>query len=327
MQKSSVFLAMELTVVLLIIGGCEAPLNLESVSQEKIKPVLRFDQFQAAAKTDDTTILVGSYGAVLVSNDQGKSWHRKELDGKPPLIDLAVCPDHSFVALDFKGKVWLSQDNGDNWGARKIDTEEVPQALACDPNGTIWVVGSFSHIYSSPDLGESWNQISFDEDFMFTTIQFINDQEVVITGEFGTVMFATDSGKTWLRGEPIPNEFYPQAAYFHDLDTGWVVGLNGKIFYTHDRGQSWQEEATETNAPLYKITSQNDQLFAVGERGVVLYRDESNHWRRYDYPSPIQSYLRVVLPVNFHDLLLIAGGAGAMSLIRSPVASQAVVKN
>lgn len=311
---------------LVFVYGCEAPLNLNGVVQEKNKPALRFDQFQAARENGDATVIVGSYGVVLVSKDQGQNWQRKELDGKPSLIDLVVCPDQSFVALDYKGNVWLSQDNGDNWNVRKIDTTEVPQALACDPNGTIWVVASFSNIFSSRDLGKNWKQTSFDEDFMFTTIQFINDQEAVITGEFGTFMTTADAGQTWLRGEPIPNEFYPQAAHFLDLNTGWVVGLNGKIFHTRDRGQSWQEETTDTDVPLYGITIQNNRLLVVGERGIVLYRDDFEQWNRYDYPSPIQSYLRVVLPATSKDLLL-AGGAGAIRLIRSPDISDAAVEN
>lgn len=313
-------------------AGCEAPLNLEGVSQEKNKSIHRFDQFQAAGKTSETTVVVGSYGVVLISKDQGESWQRKELNGKPALIDLAVCPDESFIALDFNGKVWLSEDEGESWYARQIlgenESTEVPQALACDPNGTIWVAASFSTIYSSSDLGKSWQQKAFDEDLIFTTVQFINQQQAVVTGEFGTVMFSSDAGQTWLRAEPIPNEFYPEAAHFSDLDNGWVVGLNGKVFHTRDRGQSWQEEVTETDAPLYGITrSHDDQLFAIGERGIILYRDKFDSWRRYDYASPIQSYLRVALPVNSHDLLLVAGGAGAVSLIPFPITSKTVVQN
>ena len=308
---------------LLFVYGCEAPLNLEGVSNEKGKAIYRFDEFQAAGKTNDTTIVVGSYGAVIISNDHGTSWQRKELDGKPSLIDLAVCPDESFVALDFKGHIWLSHDDGENWESKEIGVTEVPQALTCDYKGKIWVVGSYSTIHSSEDYGKQWKHTSFDEDVMFTSIQFINDQEGVITGEFGTFMHTSDAGRSWGRGESIPNEFYPQAAYFSNLNTGWVVGLNGKIFHTNNRGQSWQEEVTDSDAPLYGITIQDHRLFVVGERGIVLYRDNFNQWNRYDYKFLVQSYLRVALPVNQNDLLL-AGGAGAIRLIRTSDVSKLV---
>lgn len=313
-------------VAMLFAYGCEAPLDLEGVTHEKTKSVLRFDQMQAAGSTSDTVVIVGSYGIVLISKDQGRNWHRKELNGRPPLIDIASCPDESFIALGYKGNIWLSLDQGENWNSVKIETTEVPQALTCDQKGTIWIVGSFSTIYSSDDLGKNWNQTSFDEDFIFTTVQFINDQQGVITGEFGNFMFTDDGGQSWQRGGSIPNEFYPAAAYFHDLDRGWVVGLSGVIFHTRDRGNSWQKEVTGINAPLYGITAQNNRLVAVGERGVVLYRDKFGKWNRHEYQGSIQSYIRAVLPVNSKDLL-IAGGAGALRLIRLPDATSTFTEN
>ena len=65
-----------------------------------------------------------------------------------------------------------------------------------------------------------------DEDMHFTSIQFIDDKVGFMTGEFGDVVRTQDGGATWEFLQPLPDEFYPQAAHFENQDTGWIVGLN-----------------------------------------------------------------------------------------------------
>lgn len=297
------------------VSACEAPLNLQGVARQMANPVHRFDQFQAAESIDDVTVVVGAYGVVLISKDHGKSWRRNQLAGKPPLIDIAKCPNNSLVALDYKGRVWLSRDRGEHWRARKIDSSEVPQALACDPRGTIWVVGSYSTIMSSSNGGQDWRETSLDEDLILTSIQFINHQQAVITGEFGAFITSADAGQSWRREGPMPNEFYPQASFFESLDAGWVVGLNGRIYHTRDRGKTWQQELAATDSPLYGITRLNNTLVSVGERGTVLFRHQAGQWKRLQSSDAMQNFLRVVLPVKQPDGLLVAGSGGALRLI------------
>ena len=70
----------------ILIGGCEAPLNLEGIAQERYKKILRFDMYQAAAHHVDSVEVVSSVGDALVSEDNGANWERLELAGRPSLI-------------------------------------------------------------------------------------------------------------------------------------------------------------------------------------------------------------------------------------------------
>ncbi|HEY5789252.1 MAG TPA: glycosyl hydrolase, partial [Gammaproteobacteria bacterium] len=161
-----------LALAALLLGACEAPLDLAGVERESQQPVRRYDQFQSATQVGDTVVVVGSHGAVLSSADGGRSWQRRELAGAPLLTEVVGCPDGSLAALDERRQVWLSGDRGGSWEARPLEGPEMPLALTCDPAGRLWAVGTFSTIWSSGDRGASWQQQSLGEDVLLNTVQF-----------------------------------------------------------------------------------------------------------------------------------------------------------
>ncbi len=302
---------------LVVLLGCEAKPDLSRVDTERARITKRFDQFQGLARTADVIVAVGARGAVVASDDGGKTWRRENLRipdtiTTPTLIGVTACPDGRLVALDAGRRVWISEDAARTWTAKDLPTPENPMALTCDPGGRIWVVASFSTILTSADNGESWSQTSFDDDLMFTTIQFLDAKQGVITGEFGAVLTTLDGGATWNRDHVIPNEFYPQGAYFATLDEGWVAGLNGAILYTRDGGAHWTHETTGVGVPLYAFAVDGERLYALGGFGTVIART-GNTWQAIpERAGP--AYLRAALFLD-DGRLLVAGGAGTLRTV------------
>lgn len=299
--------------MLMVIVGCEAPLDLQGVEQVSKTPVKRFDRFQSAAKQGNTVVAVGFNGTVLVSNDGAARWKRQDLPGALDLIEVVACDDGSFAVLDATRKIWISTDNGNTWDSKNIDTEETVTTLTCGPDNKLWVGGSFTSIYSTEDRGETWQFSSLDEDAMFTSIQFLDENYGVASGEFGIIMVTKDGGETWEFGSSMPNDFYPESTLFLDHDNGYAVGLNGKILKTIDAGVSWTYENSGTDAPLYGIAVHGESLYVVGEGGMML-RLKDGRWEQVQHGKPTRSYLRSALSVNDQQLL-IAGGAGALFLV------------
>ncbi len=316
-EKHARYLSVMLMICLI---GCEAPLVLDRVNSQNAKPTQRADLLQAAAALQHTLVAVGSGGAVITSTDRGENWERQVLDGKPFLMALTTCPDESFVALDYAKMLWFSDAEGKAWHSQPIETIETVQTLSCDPRGNLWVVGSFSSILHSTDRGVTWTESSLDEDLHFTSIQFIDDDTAFLTGEFGVVAKSIDGGQTWEQLQPLPDDFYPQDAFFADQHVGWVVGLAGTIMITTDGGASWQLQDSGTSAPLYSITKNGSKLYVVGGNGTVLQslvnsrNPGKNSWSAVDHQAPIRFYLRGAVPVG-DTHLLVAGGAGALFVI------------
>ncbi len=290
--------------------GCEAPLNLAGIEREESLITHRFDQFQASARNQRSVIVVGSSGVILSSADNGESWHRNELQGKPTLVGVSACTNGKFVALSAERQLWLSEDDGANWQSHSIETEESLTTLTCAPDNTLWLGGSFSTLMSSQDPAKGWETFSLGEDAMITAIQFVDRQHAFALGEFGLVLHSNNNGQNWQLMEPLPNELYPQAALFQSLEVGFVVGLNGKILSTQDTGRSWVFEKTDTEKPLFGLGMLDGELYAVGENGVLLHRGKKQ-WMTIPHHNQARSYLRSIQPLDEHQLLL-AGGGGAM---------------
>lgn len=300
-----------------VLAGCEAPLDLSGVKSQLSQSTQRSDLFQAVIRHQDTVIAVGGMGTILQSLDSGGNWHRTTLPGKPFLVDVSVCPDGSFYALDKTDGIWSIQPDG-NWLRQALPEMTEPQAMTCDAANTIWVVGSFSTILHSVDAGASWDTWSLDEDIYLTTIQFVDRQHGIVSGEFGTVLLSADSGISWNRADDLPDSFYPQSAYFTSPTTGWIVGLNGTIWKTDNGGHTWQRTPSGVNTPLYGITGFGNTLLAVGDNSTILYQRVGDaSWTPISDATKSRTYLRGITGLD-DDHFIAAGGGGALFTITIP---------
>ncbi|MCC7258648.1 MAG: hypothetical protein IT486_09765 [Gammaproteobacteria bacterium] len=302
----------------ILLGACEAPLNLDGVQRQEATPIRRSDMYQEAAANERALVVVGNHGLVLRSTDAGQNWQRQELPGWPSLIDVTACPDGRLAALAAESQMIVSADDGQTWTTHPLATEESPQGITCDPANRLWVVGSFSTIMFSADGGENWQDRSTGEDTIFTTIQFIDATHAVVFGEFGSNVHSTDGGETWTPGTPLPNEFYAQDTLFLDGATGWVAGLAGQILHTADGGATWALQKSPVPVPIYGFTRLGADVYAVGGEGVLL-RQQAGEWVRIEHGQPVRQLLRVLQPVGV-DRLLIGGAAGALYVVPAATA-------
>lgn len=297
-----------LLLLTLALSGCEARLDLTGVNAQLARPIHRADLFQAAARHQDSVVVVGGMGVVVYSTDRGANWQRAILPGKPFLVDVATCPDGRFHAVEKTDGVWTLQSDG-GWLRQALPEMTEPQALACDPSNVLWVIGGFSTILHSADGGSSWESWSLEEDLYLTTIQFVDREHGVATGEFGTVLLTADAGATWNRASDLPDSFYPQDAWFNSPESGWVVGLSGTIWRTDDGAESWRLAESGFKTPLYGIGGFGNSLVAVGDNSSILYyRLGDPQWSSLTEATLSRTYLRGVTALGGGDFIVAGGG-------------------
>ncbi|TVP87452.1 MAG: glycosyl hydrolase [Pseudomonadaceae bacterium] len=300
-----------------LLTGCEAPLNLQAVEQQRQQSLQRTDFFQAMAANQQLTVLAGNAGVLLRSADNGGSWQRLQLPTEASLIDLDLCPDQSFIALSFDNRIWHGSADASEWTAYPLPSSEQMMTAACAPDGSWWAAGGFSTWQVSDDQGANWQEDSLYEDAILTNLQFIDEDQAVMLGEFGMLFTSDDGGQSWEPAGSLPDEFYPHASHFNSLDQGWVGGLNGFIYYTRDGGESWQRQTTPTEVPIFGFINDAQGLFALGDNATVLGL-EGQQWQML--PTPDQPlYLRTgrMLP---NQQLLVAGGRGLVLSVDLPKA-------
>ncbi|PKO85461.1 MAG: glycosyl hydrolase [Betaproteobacteria bacterium HGW-Betaproteobacteria-12] len=294
-----------------LLAACsEAPGMARTAGAQAVQ---RYDVSQAIAANGQVVVVGTQSGVALVSHDQGVTWERQAL-GHASLVDIAVCRDKTFIAIDHYRKLWSADAEGRNWHSVHLEQPRTPLAVACSPQGGWWVVGSNATIAGSSDQGKSWRVTDLGEDTQITTLQFIDEQRAVALGEFGLTVSSADGGATWVKGPAIPGDFYPYAALFRDAREGWVAGIAGQMLHTGDGGQTWQKQENATQVTLNRLFLHEGQPYGAGNGGVVA-RLDGGAWRTVPYPDPLPMFLGGAASLPGQAAIVIGGPGGLLRTV------------
>lgn len=293
--------------------GCIQAPDWTSMHSEREKPIKRVDVVQTLVANSALVVAGTQNGAVLVSKDAGKNWMRKSLPGAS-LIDLAACPDGTFVGIDFHGRVWSGNEGAEGWRAHQLENPKTPLAITCDGKNRWWVTGTRATLASSADQGASWRTIDMNADTQITTIQFVDDVHGIALGEFGMVLTTEDGGKGWTQQPPIPSDFYPYAALFISRDQGWASGIAGRILATRDGGKTWRPQDNESGMPLYRLFLHQGVPHGVGAGGTLA-RLEQERWRIVYYPDAAPVFLGAGSSLPTLSTVVLGGPGGLLRTV------------
>ncbi len=204
--------------------------------------------FKAATFTDKNTgFLVGGgyYGnEIYKTTDCGRTWQWNEWIARPKVYEL---DDISFVDKNngyaVGGGVLLkTTDCGNTWQGDSVGDNNYSVCFSDSLNGFVVGIGSYSpYIYSTTDGGKNWAEI--------------------------------DSGL-------IPG-YALNKVRFSDKDNGWIVGGEGMLYRTTNRGKNWNA----VNQQPYQFNSiyfvDENTGWAVGDSAIILRTtDGGDNWEK-----------------------------------------------
>lgn len=206
------------------------------------------------------------------------------------------------------------------------------------------VVGQRGHILTSDDGGASWQQAEVPVSTDLVAVHFASDSKGWAVGHDGVILHSADGGRHWQRqldgrqaADLIVNTYSGRASsaeidaalaearrmqkegpdlpfldvWFTDERNGYAVGAFNLIFVTRDGGASWHPASDLADNPksyhLYGIRTQGDEVFIVGELGLVLRLDRATQ-RFSALPTPYTGTFFGLLTTP--DLLLAYGLRG-----------------
>ena len=301
------------TIACSVLSACSQGPDMSGIAAERERQVRRYDISQSMASNGKVVVVGTQSGAVLTSEDQGKSWKRTML-GNTSLVDMTVCGDKGFVAIDHYHKVWSADAEGKNWTSVALEMPRTPLAVTCDKKGGWWVAGVNSVISGSADQGKTWKTTDLGEDTQITTIQFLDDKNAIAIGEFGLTVMSEDGGATWKKGPKMPGDFYAYSALFANRSEGWVSGLAGQVMHTTDGGKSWSKQVNTTQAALNRLFMHEGKPFAVGAGGVIA-RLDGNTWRDVPYTDPVPVFLGGAASLPGQSAIVIGGPGGLLRAV------------
>ena len=177
-------------------------------------------------------------------------------------------------------------------------------------------VGERGIVLLSDDAGLNWRQVNAPVSVTLTAVQFVTQTSGWAVGHFGIVLHSVDGGETWTKQldgqqaaalalkaaekqvtiDPEGGQRALREAQFLVTDgpdkpfldvlfvtenTGYVIGAYNLIFRTDDAGQTWRSWQAHVDNPnalhLYGIHAVGDDIYIVGEQGVLLKADKTGH--------------------------------------------------
>jgi photosystem II stability/assembly factor-like uncharacterized protein len=242
--------------------------------------------------------------AELLSTDNGKDWQSRcmEMPGTVRATDLTTdskgwavvakrVPARSDSTEATSYYLLFTSNRGESWHQQyEFPQDSFPTAAYFSSNGThVWIVTYDGKLLQTQNSGDSWGELKVEDftknGFLINALYFTDDGqhgwaagEVQDSTSRRLVLHTADNGLNW-ETQAIGNlEFGAVTAinFLPDGLRGWVIGANGKLFYTSDAGEHWQSQPniggvdSELKAFHFINDEQGLRAWVVGKNGTIV---------------------------------------------------------
>lgn len=207
------------------------------------------------------------------------------------LLTRVVRAGSRLVAVGARGHILVS-DDAQQWRQVAVPVNSLLTAAYFVDAQRGWAVGHDAAILHTEDGGNSWTLQQFQPELNqpLLDVLFLDAQQGYAVGAYGLFLQTQDGGAHW---SPLESPIAEEKLHFNALarlgDGGLVVvGEEGMLAVSDDRGATWQRLTSPYESSLFAV-------LAVGERGALLgglrgnlYRSEdlrAGPWTRIDLGS------------------------------------------
>lgn len=281
----------------------ESPLQVPAIHSERMaaSPML------AVASAGERLVSVGLRGAILVSDDQGRSWSQAQVPVSVDLVAVAFANATQGWAVGHGGVVLHSDDAGATW-QKQLDGLQASK-LAID-----FYTANAGQVEDSAGYLDKEQRLAVDRETQpFLDVYFADELHGYVVGTFNRIFATRDGGRSWSPQMHLTNN--PQEWHFYS-----VTGRNGQLYLSGEQGHVWRRDAqserfvsidTPYNGTLFGVTATEDEIYAYGMRGSFFRSaDKGQSWSRITLP--LGSNLMRVLPLGAQRLLVVAQSGEAM---------------
>ena len=216
-------------------------------------------------------------GVIGKSTDGGNTW-ATVLETDNVLFTIVFKNENEGVALGFSGRAWKTTDGGANWSLTESypnypvfsDAQFItPDKLIVAAGFNYYSGGFASYFFEGPGFGDSL----INQDMQ--TLHLFDETEGIMAG-YGGVYKTYNAARDW---EPIDvrGDYFKDIA-FNSGNEGVLVGYQGRVLHSNDKGESWQKNTKKSNffttqGNLESVAVYNRQAFICGQNGTFYYSD------------------------------------------------------
>jgi len=230
----------------------------------------------AGARAGKRLVVVGEYGHVLLSDDEGANWRQpKAVPTRTTLTAITFIDDRVGWAVGHGGIVVRTRDGGENWQllSGRIDGKDALFSVSFRDEKNGFVVGSFGYAARSSDGGATW--IPFEVAPGELGERHLNQivtrgKLMLIAAESGVAFRSENSGASFDAVTlPYKGSIWGGTALADGSMMLW--GMRGTVMRSVDEGRTWTIVATGTDQSLAGGAQLADGTIVIaGLNGVTL---------------------------------------------------------
>lgn len=192
-----------------------------------------------------------------------------EIDIYDDLFSVSVADEQHAVAVGYHGSIYWTEDGGDTWNKGEAPTEELLYSVSMSDATHGFAVGQTGTILNTKDGGRTWElqpNLKVEEGSHLFGVHALDAKTAWAVGEWGTRIHTEDGGANWIDESLTIDTSHPMFVWLSMQDQDrvrkgekvyedvginnvfclpepsqkcWLVGEFGYIFWSEDRGASW----------------------------------------------------------------------------------------
>lgn len=279
-----------------------------------------------ACRVGNIVLAVGERGAVVRSDDSGRSWSTVHSPTEATLTGINFADATTGWIVGHDATVLKSSDGGASWSPQNTGAPEDTSfldVLAVDANTAI-TVGAFGACYITSDGGHAWTRRKLlEEELHLNRLTRGRGSDVLIAGERGTLLRLAD-----VRADPVALSTSYDGSFNGVLAIGpsqlLAYGLRGHAFRSLDDGAHWEPIGNMPAALLSTgvILSSGPVVLAGQARVILVSHDTGSTFS----PWPTSLTTAVARLLEAPDGSLLAFGEGGATRLPPPAPTAPAAK-
>jgi photosystem II stability/assembly factor-like uncharacterized protein len=236
---------------------------------------------------EDTCVLVGSCGMMVISTDAGATWRMLPVITTNFLRDVDFNENGYGCAVGY-GVVLTREPGADQWNRERDQPGLYLQSVACGPDGIVLAAGHWGTLMRSADFGRTWTLL--DDHFAPDLL------DIAVDGGSGMVMGVGSDGWTLIL-HPEDGSWKPsfsgskdtlKAVAVDQRGRFWTLSGDSGVVFRYSGPTGWErvslaiENERQLNDILFTGAAQG---FIAGDDGTLLHSSDCGEtWQVHGLP-------------------------------------------
>ena len=314
-------------------------LELPAIQSKAASRALLLD---VTVRGDGSLVAAGTYGVIIVSEDDGQSWTQASVPASVTLTGIHFPTAEKGWAVGHDGLILHSEDGGQTW-VKQLDGHQLNEQIMEVAES---IVEQFRAQLEALQAQEEPDEYELeDAEFMLEEAEFMlegamddttagpvrplldvwfkNENEGFVLGSYGMLLHTDDGGQNW----QLVSERMDNAEAFHlnqivPAPDGnlYIAGESGYVYRSSDGGYSWDSLEPGYEGSFYGIVVVPDgtdsyELLAFGLRGnLFASSDKGETWSQKDSGTTVTLMAGIML----NDGTVFLAGQGGTIMTRAP---------